>query len=561
MSQANSEVTFLCLNTIADYGSAADSESGLYQEVKMKLTPSKEDSPCYSLFVGTHSPAESMGSVGDIAVQTPFPQVVIEIATKKNAHIKPGDNHIAHTVYYKTQENWRSIDDDRVGGERRCPRRHRPYTTHPTLRLYVLEDYVFRWRRYTSYTDPKASTSKTERSSPTPSGKRTHALAGPTSSDENEGGKRLRTGIPPSPLPPTVNNSSSFSGLAHEGNRWILNEYTVWNTVPITNIHQTYERGRDILAKLLKFPDMITHGTAMKHVHLLPDAVDKHMDSEPELRDVIYDLMQGKKASISKVNFEFGSHASHISIFDVLASVCQAGDPGKFSGALLGALTIPESKGGLRRFSLTAGPFAKSANHVYEHYQKEDMEMPMWLSSLNPRGSITDPHIDYCGSQFVRHISGKKLWLFCPPTTHNLEVFCKKYKCRTILDFSMATAIKEFEKLELLLVEDGKSFVIPAGTIHGVITFTTSCHMGFKLWGFDDFVTARNLLNAYFELCKDPSKLDDTLFGHFDEIFTHMKNTEIDKWVELCQKNIRDECSQEILDWTERCKGKLNLKK
>ena len=38
MSQANSEVTFLCLNTIADYGSMADSESGLYQEVKMKLT-------------------------------------------------------------------------------------------------------------------------------------------------------------------------------------------------------------------------------------------------------------------------------------------------------------------------------------------------------------------------------------------------------------------------------------------------------------------------------------------------------------------------------------------
>ena len=109
----------------------------------MKLT-SKEDSPRYNLFVVPHSPAESMGSVGDIAVQTLFPQVVIEIATKKNALIMPGDNHNAHTIYYKTiHANWRSIDEDCVDGERRCPRRHRPYTTHPTLNLYVLEEYVF----------------------------------------------------------------------------------------------------------------------------------------------------------------------------------------------------------------------------------------------------------------------------------------------------------------------------------------------------------------------------------------------------------------------------------
>ena len=124
---------------------------------KLELN-SKGESP-YTLFFGPNFPPESVGSVGDIAVQTlfEFQDVMIKTAVKKLPRIVPGKNHDAHTIYYKTYSKWRSIDEDREDGSRRCPRINRPYTTHPNLRsAYVLEEYVSLWRRSSSYFDPKS---------------------------------------------------------------------------------------------------------------------------------------------------------------------------------------------------------------------------------------------------------------------------------------------------------------------------------------------------------------------------------------------------------------------
>lgn len=294
----------------------------------------------------------------------------------------------------------------------------------------------------------------------------------------------------------------------------------------------------------------------MTIVRLLSDSDHGPFNPEPKLEDVLQDLTQAKKGSnISKVNFGLGSRVTHISTWEVLSSLCQSGD-GQQSGPLLGALTIPETKGGLGKCSLTAGPFEGSRSHVYENF--EGGKRPAWLSSVNPRGSITDPHIDYCGcSQFIRHISGRKLWLFWPPTPHNLKVFCEDYVCGTTHGFSMTVAIEKFEKLEVLLVDSSKSFVIPPGTIHGVMTFTTSCHTGFKLWGFDGFSTAKDLFNINFEVSKDRSNLDDYQVDSFREVFEHLIGTEFEKWGELCEKNKGDERSNQVLSWIEEVKAKF----
>ncbi|KAF8325598.1 hypothetical protein F5887DRAFT_1085355 [Amanita rubescens] len=503
-----------------------------FQKVEMKFTYMERDT-CYNLFVGPHAPAESIGSVGDIAVQTPFQEVVMEIAKTKYAHAVIRDNHDAHAIYYKTCTEWRSIDEDCRDGKRRCPRRNKPYTIHPQLRaLFVLEEYVFRWRRATSYSDPKSSTSNNRQIGGTSSSnKRTLAGVTATYSDHEKvgGEKRLRMETVPLSLPTIVDNMHYLPTISHEGNGWILQEYLLWNAPPISNVHQTYDRGYDILAKLVQLPD-VPHGPAMKYVRLLDHGP---VTPKPELVHVIYDLVQRKKTHISKVNFGLGSAADHLSIEEVMSSLCQAGDPG-YLGPLLGALTIPATKAGLGKFSLTAGPFEGSADHVYE-CQKD--KQPAWLSSINPRGSITDPHIDYCGcSQIVQHISGRKLWLFWPPTTHNLQLFCNKYVSGTSLTFSMMTAIEEFENLELLLVEDSKRFIIPSGTIHAVITFTTSCHTGFKIWGFDDFGTAKDLLNIYLGVWQNRSHLDNTQADHYNGIFRDLEQIEFQKWGELCKK-------------------------
>lgn len=124
----------------------------------------------------------------------------------------------------------------------------------------------------------------------------------------------------------------------------------------------------------------------------------------------------------------------------------------------------------------------------------------------------------------------------------------------------MIIAIEELENLELLLVDDSRSFVIPSGTIHGVMTFTMSCHTGFKLWGLDDFSTAKDLFNINFEVSQDRSRLDDYQVDNFKEIFEHLAGTELPKWGELCEKNIGDERSRQVLSWIEECKTKLHRK-
>lgn len=524
---------------------------------------SNEHRICYNLFVGPHAPPESMGLVGDIAVETQFWEVVLETANKEYARTVKGDKHEAHVIYYKTHSKWRSIDEDCLQGKRRSASRNKPYTIHPQLGAkFVLEEYTFRWRRTTSYFDPKSSTANNRQiEGRSPSNKRT--LAAVTSDYEKEGEKRLRMETVPPLLHTTVDNTNYIPAISHEGNAWILKEYLLWNSGPISNIRHTHGRGRDILSKLLQLPYMIPHGRAMNYVRLLAAPDHGPITPKPALVHVIRDLIQQeKKTHISKINFGLGGAANHVSVEDVLASICEAGDQARdqaleCSDPLLGALTIPATNLGLGKCSLTAGTFEGSADHVYEC--KKD-KIPTWLSSINPRGSITDPHIDYCGcSQVVQHISGRKLWLFWPPTTHNLQLFCKKYVSGTNQTFSMMTAIEEFESIEILLVQDREIFVMPAGMIHAVITFNTSCHSGFKLWGFEDFGTARDLFNIHFEMWKGQSKLDQTQIDHYKETLGHLETTELRKWDELCQKNVGDERSQNVLSWIKECKAKLQL--
>jgi hypothetical protein len=98
----------------------------------------------YDVFVGPHSPEADTGKIGDIGVESSHTQEVIDTLNSQKRRIEPTKNYEKHQVYYKTKDGWRHADK----------RRHdngRPYTRHPEISVYFLDDCSFTWRNARNY--------------------------------------------------------------------------------------------------------------------------------------------------------------------------------------------------------------------------------------------------------------------------------------------------------------------------------------------------------------------------------------------------------------------------
>ena len=107
-----------------------------------RLTP-------YKVFVSIDPPSAPLGSIGDIAVKTPFMAAVGLVLDKLRPTSVKRSYHRSHKLYYRTRQEWFCVNPE---GD--CPRtkKNKPTTGHPQFGLkIVLDDYTFTWRQSCSY--------------------------------------------------------------------------------------------------------------------------------------------------------------------------------------------------------------------------------------------------------------------------------------------------------------------------------------------------------------------------------------------------------------------------
>jgi hypothetical protein len=84
-----------------------------------------------------------VGDIGDIGVESSDIQEVIDTLNFQHRIERP-KNYEKHQVYYKTEDGWRHADKRRRDNGK-------PYTRHPKISVYFLDDFSFTWRNARNY--------------------------------------------------------------------------------------------------------------------------------------------------------------------------------------------------------------------------------------------------------------------------------------------------------------------------------------------------------------------------------------------------------------------------
>jgi len=348
-----------------------------------------------------------------------------------------------------------------------------------------------------------------------------------------------------------------------------MDEYDRWTRPPITFAadEKVHNEGKRILQKLAGHSSPIPswpREPELKNIHIVHASAD-HPQLRPDISDVLADLSRAGKARahMSITNFVLDGAADHVPVKTVLKSLMMSGDrpdPVNKKVIQLGALTIPASCDGLDGIDLLPEQVRVSKEIVYQEKNAETDEqpdeesnpnlVPSWESCLVPIGCVTGPHTDYCGcSQLIRHIEGRKLWLCWPPTPHNLDIYLRQHRTG-YLAFPTEEAIDQLEGLELILLDsnDQTCFIMPGGTIHAVVTFTTSSHTGLKLWRMGDLKVAKNMNEIQLGVINKSEELDKATFNFYKDYFRDLKD-ELDNWDELKRKCKRGKDRTELQEW------------
>lgn len=318
----------------------------------------------------------------------------------------------------------------------------------------------------------------------------------------------------------------------------------------------------DILLRLIHYPLELSPSVSPPNASTL--VTWQHClvsEIKPTSKHVLRDLMHDRE-TIRAGDMETGETITTASVVDVIHSLISVGEkPWCDEDSLLCIIDLPSSSpGGLRacRLSVPQGfPYSPSAS---VHGSRTSLgEETTWESIIVPQGGITEPHIDdWCGSTYIAHISGKKLWLFWPPTESNMEKFANGLFGKD-KPMSVAYGIEHLEGLELLLVDaDQTAFIMPPGTIHAVLTFEKfATHCGFFLVQDDHFeiaqATTKYILskNITLDLTSTARKVDNA-----DRIIEELDRT-LRYWYTLGQK-MNESRRNLIMSWVEATHEKLS---
>ena len=106
---------------------------------------------------------------------------------------------------------------------------------------------------------------------------------------------------------------------------------------------------------------------------------------------------------------------------------------------------------------------------------KGDQDLDSYTSITNAAGYVTSPHIDSTlstGTTFM--VMGQKLWYSWPLNTHNASIWTP--------DMMFGDCICRLDDLSITHLAEGEGIIVPAGTIHGVISLTPACLVGCRIY-------------------------------------------------------------------------------
>jgi hypothetical protein len=199
---------------------------------------------------------------------------------------------------------------------------------------------------------------------------------------------------------------------------------------------------------------------------------------------------------------------------------------------LLAAFDIPSSQTGLGRCELQASPYQSDSNTSFNPKAKWKKA---FTTSLTPPGAITSTHMDHAGcSQYMIHLTGRKLWLFWPPTEKNLDYFGSFLNQPTSHRF-IIDCIHKLEGLQLHYIDDECSaFVLPPNYLHAVISIGVSAHAGILFCDAAHFSQSATIMNWLLKWAKNCGH-----YGHTSEDARKFVRLVLDDgvgcWEKLCK--------------------------
>lgn len=257
-------------------------------------------------------------------------------------------------------------------------------------------------------------------------------------------------------------------------NNWIAGVHTRWQEITIC---PAYSRGEAILQRL---SGLLTAVSAFTGVGPLGEVlVDTNV---PTLGTIMEDLLAPGSARGDYADAENATFSS-ISRSNLVAALlgAAAGDMNIAGGLRPSyAFAIPSSKVGMGLRTLrTPSRLAGAIPGVLPSPALRAKHDSSWEWSIFPAGCVTEMHCDYHGGyQQILNVTGRKLWLFWPPTARNWSLFAPVRG-----EANLTTRLMDrLEGMSYLLCDGLMTFTIPPYTLHTVITLTMASHGGTELY-------------------------------------------------------------------------------
>ena len=134
----------------------------------------------------------------------------------------------------------------------------------------------------------------------------------------------------------------------------------------------------------------------------------------------------------------------------------------------------------------------------------------MYSTYGSPADGVTSVHMDHLLFGYVLHILwGTKIWFSWAPTPANLE---KHFTGSS----NLMEEVKSLEGLSVTIMEQGRTYRMPPGTLHLVVSLTDSAVCGFPCFASRDSLATQTLALWRVERIRKLAELDP---GAFDEPF------------------------------------------
>ncbi|KAF5348130.1 hypothetical protein D9756_010724 [Leucocoprinus leucothites] len=332
-------------------------------------------------------------------------------------------------------------------------------------------------------------------------------------------------------------------------NAWIAPLIEEWRS--ITAINGSNETiGIESLTQILHYPHSLSPSPNLKST-LIKKPHQLVCGSHPPPRDVIQDARLCESDLVIMAMDMGQARMSNVDLDDAVDFFAR----GKESDITICSLFQIKDVLVSTDNGLSFPDFMEPLEGYVIHQILPNHESP-WLHAYVPGGSITWPHIDtFTDSQYTAHFTGRKLWLFWPPTPENLKAVCLASFQGGGHQMDPRKAIRSLTGLETLLVENDSRlcWIMPPGTIHCVFTFSRiATHSGFNVNHFDWWKDAIAPTEDVLSLISSVKSNSDTAAPEYlRDMMKSMQRWE--KLISKCKKKGKGDLSK----WIQKTKREL----